>query len=223
VLLFGAVMKRTALALTLTLLLLAVVLASANSLQASASSFPLEPVTDPPVIIVYSPSNTTYYENSILVNFTIIQPDSWHQDNLTLVSIDTVSYQLDNPTYVKFMKSINNQFSEMLKEVSNGKHSLQIDVETDSIYKSPRENWFFTETYTMNTRLIINFTVDLGSSPSESPSPSLSPSLSPSPLPNRSEPFPTLLAVVVTVTVVAVVAVGLLVYFKKRRREAAQA
>lgn len=208
-------MKRTALALTFILLLLAEILTLANSLQASVSSYPSEPVTDPPIIIVHSPSNTTYYENDILVNFTVNQPDSWHQGNLTLVTIKQISYQLDDPVpgHVGFMNSTNNQFSAMLMEVPDGNHSLRIDVLTDSIYKLQRENWIFTETYAMNTRLIVNFTVDAGPSPSASPSPL------PSPISNHSEPFPTIWVVVAVAGSVAVIYAAIIVHCKKRKRQ----
>jgi hypothetical protein len=209
-------MKGTVLALALISLLLVVVLTLVNSLQVSAS-YPSEPVTDPPVIRVYSPSNTTYYENSILVNFTITKPDSWHQDNLTLVTIQQVSYQLDPGSgHIGFMNSTSNQFSAMLKEVPGGQHTLQINILTGSYYYPQRENWIFTETYYMNTRLTINFTVDTGPFPIMSPSPSLSPS--PSPLPNPSEPFPTTF-VILTSVIIAVIGISLFVYFRKSHRD----
>ncbi|MCW4044825.1 MAG: hypothetical protein NWE94_04835 [Candidatus Bathyarchaeota archaeon] len=164
---------------------------------------------------MYSPSNTTYYERNIWVNFTIIQPTSWHQDNFSLVSIQQVSYQLDDtvPEHVGFPNLTNNQYLALLKELPDGKHTLQIDVLTYSYYKQ-RENWIFTETYTMNTRLTIDFTVN--AEPTPSPSASPSPTLSPSPLPNQKEPFPTTLVIAIS-AMIAIITLSAIVYLKKRR------
>jgi hypothetical protein len=57
-----------------------------------------------------------------------------------------------------------------------------------------------------------------------SPSPSSSPTLSPSPSPTATplntqpEPFPTMLVAIASAALVAIIGIGLLVYFKKRKR-----
>ena len=51
----------------------AVEVANANPFGPGPYS-PSEPIKDPPLIMINSPQNTTYYQNSIPLSITIIQP-----------------------------------------------------------------------------------------------------------------------------------------------------
>jgi hypothetical protein len=213
-------LKKTALTLVAALLSITVGTQVVSFTSANPYSpppfFPPEPNTDPPIITVQSPHNITYYVNDVQLNFTITQPSSWQQDNLTLAYIYKVSYQLDGRTNTmwKMMPSqpptlpTTQQFSALLNGLSTGGHILQINVTTYSIYDPVQSvDWHFTSEYWMNTIRTISFTVDAGPYPSPSPSPQET----------GPEPFPTTL-VIASIGSVAIVGLGLLVYFKKRQK-----
>jgi hypothetical protein len=196
-------------------------LASANAYW-PPPFFPPEPNTDPPIITVQSPYNITYHVNDVPLNFTVTQPDSWHQDDLTLVYIHEVSYQLDGKTNTmwKMMpiqpptQPTTQQFL-MLYGLSRGGHTLQINVTTYSIYDPVQSaDWHLTSEYWMNAIRTTSFTVDAG----PYPSPSTSPSPSPSPQETEPEPFPTATIATVSGALVAVVCVGTLFYFRKHKQ-----
>ena len=74
-------MKALVLASVLAFSLSAVVLLQSTGLAtANPMPFPPTPNTDPPVLMVLTPSNTTYYVKDwavVPVNFSVTMPDSW--------------------------------------------------------------------------------------------------------------------------------------------------
>jgi hypothetical protein len=90
-LLFGAVMKKAALALTVILALLFLTVAGTQVVN-FASANPLlgtpvppayqTPNKDPPIVTIQSPLNTTYFKNEVSLNFTVTQPDSWFKPDI---------------------------------------------------------------------------------------------------------------------------------------------
>jgi hypothetical protein len=153
--------------------------------------FPSDPNRDPAILTVESPTNATYYENDIPLNFTVTQPDSWlNQSN---VHVTNVKYNLDGETVSVWNTSGRREptilppsylFSTTLNEVAYGEHTLQVRVDSESYYGNspPME-------YQMTTAQTITFKVELNSS--STPSPSLSPTPSSSPT-QTSPPTPTL-------------------------------
>jgi hypothetical protein len=120
---------------------------------------PIPPITDPPQIIITSPSSEEY-SNPVPLNITIIQPDSWvSKYNMTLPKpwvdtsddvvvgqntlrsitciIDGQSVILWNGTYFGFGVTYYlprvTQFSALMS-VSKGQHNLQVNVSAISEY-----------------------------------------------------------------------------------------
>ena len=120
---------------------------------------PIPPITDPPQIIITSPSSEEY-SNPVPLNITIIQPNSWlSQVNMTLPKlwvdnsdnvvvgqntlrsitciVDGQSFILWNGTYFGFGVTYYlpriTQFSALMS-VSKGQHNLQVNVSAISEY-----------------------------------------------------------------------------------------
>jgi hypothetical protein len=147
------------------------------------------PNTNPPSLIIHSPSNTTYYGSDVLLNITVAMPNNW----TLLEAVKDVYYRLDGQKHVLWVGTQRNygdslNFSTVMKEVIRGQHILQVTVRAQSEYYSD-PNRGFASIYSLDTSQTIVFAV--------------------------AEPFPT--AWVATgIVSVAAVSVGLLVYFKKR-------
>jgi len=218
------------------------------------------PNEDPPIVTIQSPCSTAYLENEILLDFTVTQPDSWFDakwldTNASSCWIKKVTYQLDEqvvilyePTPSLYELPATKQFSTVLKELTEGWHTLQVNVSAESQYcPHPTYFWFMVEQYPLDVSQTVLFTVGAGPFPSPSPSPTPSPSQSPSPsstptlppssgsspsqLPSPSpssyssqeierqpEPFPIAL-VVASVASVAVAGVVVVVCFGKAKKE----
>jgi hypothetical protein len=123
------------------------------------SATPIPPITDPPEIIINSPSPTVY-SNPVLLNITIIQPDSWvtnrsmtlprsYEDNSDSVvvgqntlrsitcTIDGQSIILWNGTPVgsgitRYLPKVTQFSAEM--NLNKGQHNLQVNVFAVSEY-----------------------------------------------------------------------------------------
>jgi hypothetical protein len=176
------------------------------------------PNEDPPKVTVQSPLNTTtYFENEVLLNFTVTKPDSWSKPHVVCY-IKNITYQIDGepsvilytptpPTLPSELPSTD-QFSVVLNSVHEGQHTLQIKVLAESQY-IPNDTyyWFMVRHYPLRVSQTIVFTVENSPTPTPTPEHSLIVD------PNFS--FYTGL----TLLIIAVAAfAGLLVYFKKRKR-----
>ena len=197
-------MKRKTLALTLVLALLFSAVVGAQFNKAKAETLgPLEMWQEPEpsgnIVIMHSPQNTTYYESSILLNFTveayyIIGDIGYSLDggavervnNLTKISEEPAPY-LYVPPYVRVTYSGN----LLLSNLSKGNHSI-------TVYRGYQYQGI-NKRYAVDTYATAFFTID------------------DPPKPKQSEPSPTTL-VVASVITIAIVGIGLLVYFKKRKR-----
>jgi len=137
-------------------------------------SSPTEPIKEPPIITIQSPTEITYSQNSIALNITIIQPESWlvnltgPPNTLKLVSClldgqnftiwdgyhvgNTVCYY--TPAACQFLASVN---------VSSGQHTLQVNVYAVAPY-FPHANFPFTNDYDICTSQNVTFTVNTNSS-----------------------------------------------------------
>ena len=181
--------------------------------------YPTEAVKTPPTITFQSPIKyQTYASNSLWLNFSIIKPESWflqindgydEQGNpavLTLVNITYISYIIDGVTntstpvhdltrYYEAFPIRNLNFSTILT-LPDGTHNIAISIQGESYYFMPEQNVNNGPLRTqMNaTSEIINFTV------------------------RTQETFPTTLVITASGATLAAVSVGLLVYFKKRKR-----
>ena len=170
--------------------------------------YPPTPNTDPPTITIQSPINATYNLNNIPLNITVIQPSSWHQNNLTTVYINKVSYELDGKIDILWeqvppeslspvLESVTN-YSATLSNLARGQHTLKVNIVAYSPFDSnqrivlPQLYWERWNT----TSQTIRFTVEIlapspSSTPTLIPSPSPTPSPTPSPPPSVSPSSPT--------------------------------
>lgn len=230
-LLFGAVMKKTALASCILLLLLVSMfqfssLATANpfiSPEPSPVPYPAEPCQEFPTIRVTSPKNgEVFTATTAEINFTVAKPDSWNfywLDDFNLRTIPVIgSYivyvYLDEKLYSILADPRsdgfpNADYSGFLSPLDRGRHNVRINVVTSTFYDDPSPEPDDFLTYPKNISKTIQFTVN-----ADLPTPS------PSPEPTQEvEPFTTLLVAAASFIAIVVVGAGLLVYFKKYRRD----
>lgn len=157
-------MKRTALALILALSFSAVaILQSVSLARANPGPWgPATPNTDPPTLIVQSPQyNTTYYDNDVLLSFTVKLPYTWTGPSY----ITEVNYGLDGQVCNLWNRSMGTfsptQMFAMDLNVSRGQHTLQVNVHAQSDYY-PDPNFFVPTIYPMDVTQTIPLTVDAG-------------------------------------------------------------
>ncbi len=204
-------------ALTLISTLLLVAIALHFSSLASAGPRPLYPFvhnTEMPTFKVESPQNgEAYTVNTVELVLTVTKPDSWNfywlgdNSGTPLIGDYCVWVYLDgnlNGTYLDphLKDTPTTNYSLILDGLTRGGHSLKIDVKARTFYRNPYDDYDPYE-YLMNASETIHFTIN------QDPS-------TPPPEPQQG-PFPTTIVVASTALVVLVI-IGLLVYFKKRKR-----
>ena len=133
--------------------------------------YPETPNKDLPIITVQSPTNTTYYVNEIPLNFLVTKRDSWFQNNMTLVVIQRIDYQLDGKVVNLWSTQTaphpptlptTKQLSTILN-VSRGQHVLQINVTATSFYDPFQStDWHLPFSIQIVASKTIIFTVDAG-------------------------------------------------------------
>ena len=202
-------MKKTALTLILALSFSAVAgvmfadLATANPV---VYIYPNDPHTE---IQVLSPTNNqTFAVNNVMLSFTL-SLSSWYDYDKSLnptysLSISPVYYYLDGniagQTNAKLINSTQT-FSVNLNGVSDGTHTLQVNVTTKGVHWEVIGEWqgegvmTYLDTPVNDSSDIVYFTVATAQTIS-----------------------PTMLVLTASGASLAVVGIGLLVYFKKRRR-----
>jgi hypothetical protein len=167
-------MKRAALALVLVLLFVSaavdamvVGLVSANPYDGKPVPPSLQvPNEDAPRVTIQSPCKTTYYGNTVTLNFTVAQPDSWFEANVSCW-IKNITYQLDGQSVTLYDPSSSlaelpatKQFSIDFRGLTMGLHTLQVKVSAESIYcPNPTYFWFLVERYPMDVSQNITFMV----------------------------------------------------------------
>ena len=217
-------MKKTALALALLSTLLLVIVASPCLRLSSANPYDGTPVPpafqmpnkDPPVVNIQSPLNaTTYFENNVLLNFTVTKPTSWFKLDVVCY-IRNITYQMDEGQTVGLYTPTpptppselpgTDQFSVVLDDLPGGHHTLQIKVSAESQYL-PNDTyyWFMVRHYPLRVSETIVFTIE--NSPTPTPTPENSPNIDP-----NFSAYAGLALLIMTVATFA----GLLVHFKKR-------
>jgi len=195
------------------------------------SGFPITPVKTPPTITFQSPAeDQTYDSNFVWLNFSIVKPESWflftdevldeegNPVTFTVVNITSVSYTIDGVTNTSIpvydlarlstaspTRSLDFSINLTLPE---GVHDVKVGFEAESFYV---DTVYFTAenatgAYPAGVRL---FDISLSSVMVNGSSDTICFSV--------ADSFPTAL-VVAPIASVAVVGVGLLVYFKKRKR-----
>ena len=180
-------------ALILSIGMQGVKITSANPTWGTSTT-PIPPITDPPLVIINSPSSTVN-SNPVPLNITIIQPDSWiSKHNMTLPNswvdnsdsvvvgqnkIESVSCIIDghstvlwNGTYFGFAVTYYlprvTEFSADIN-VGKGQHSLQINVVATSDYAIAGIIPFAYKKYNISANQSITFSLLNGSESFGSP------------------------------------------------------
>jgi hypothetical protein len=191
-------MKRKALALTLILVLLFSVLAEIQAVFfASATTDATENVAaSTQTILIESPNNYTIYETSMPLNFTVTWLTSDDTQYIEWRYLTSLSYSIDDKPSVTIMNGTTSdspfKMNEALNisELRNGQHKIEVKA-----------------SFLQNSANLILSTYNISSAPVyfavEVP-----------------EPFPITLVAVASVAVVAVVIAGLLLYLRRRKRQA---
>jgi hypothetical protein len=190
VLLYGAVMKRTALVQIIILSLLFSAVSVPRLVQVARAEFEGLPY-DPPIISVLSPSpNEVYSEQSVLLNVRVeIRGNIYHNAE----TLRWLNYSLDEQTHVSMAYFVPSDLTppyyvtanDVLHDLSDGTHNLTIYVET--AISGLTGNFNTTISFEVNTSNTI------------------------------VEPFPTTLVAAASVAIVVIVGVGLMIYLKKRK------
>lgn len=201
----------------------AVLVNSARANPAPLFSFPTEPVTELPAIIVTSPvQNQVFTSTALGLNLTIIKPETWfafdvfhHEDHSpgtqTFVNITSVYYVIDGSERQNItVHDVNSLFDtsptltlnlSIVLPLKVGAHSVKIGLEADSYYVV-RYTYNLSDALssikllTESTPINFSITTDLEL---------------------QLDSFPVL-PIVAPVAIVVVASIGLQVYFKKRRK-----
>ena len=185
-------MKRTALVLTFIFALMFSLLSGAKAVQYDYGEFEGLPYS-PPIVDILSPfSNRTYNVPEIPLNVTV-QIRGWILKNIE--RIRWLNYSLDGQTAISMTLIVPSDLTSPYPEYGN-------DMLT-GLSDGNHNLTIFGETFIGGLNCYFNETVSFTVDTSNMQEP---------------DPSPTTIVVAVTITVVAVVAVGFLVYFKKRKR-----
>ena len=165
-------MKKTASTLTLILALLCSAVASLQHISLATANpslppyGPALPVPHPPKLIVQSPQyNTTYYDNNVLLNLTIITPSTWvGPTNITEINynFDGQEVTLWNLTYYSLQPT--QQFAILLN-ANVGQHTLQVNVHAEVTYYPDPRCLIFASIFPIEVSQTIPFSVDAGAFP----------------------------------------------------------
>jgi hypothetical protein len=203
-------------------ILLMSLLAGARANPAPLLPFPHdEPISTPPTIVVYSPvENQTYHSPSVLLNFSLVKPDSWYNglNSPIFGNVTSVCYIVDNADPVNITvhdlasdwlaipPNATLSFSTLLN-VTAGVHSLKIGVYATT-YWVPAGSWSIVNVPLNETIESFNFNVELPKPNNKSTESKIADALSPS----VSSPV----ALVVLSIVVAIACTSIILYHVKK-------
>jgi hypothetical protein len=160
---------------------------------------------EPPQILVSSPINETYASNEISLIFNASSPRKYMRVLIDYKPSWQSNYSHINSTTIDYVNIT-------LTNIPDGSNHVEVKAEWQYVYESrldTTQRWITHYTsYTMNCSETIYFNVDTNSNSSQQPTL------------NSPQPFPTTL-IVASVITAAIYGIGLLFYFKKRKREAA--
>lgn len=233
-------MKRTPLAIALVFLMLSIVslpiveLAFGN--PSPQAPLPATPDKNEPSININEPiNNKTYDVNTIDYSLTVRKPSSWFDYDPVHGQIMVILYKLDNndevaiSNYADYLKYGKEPFSYQgdLTNLSEGNHSFQIRIHSDSYYnsyydKNDSRTWniemnYYIDTYSEKA----NFTVNTIPSTME-PSPTIQPTQS-SVTPSNSSindraDFPTTYVLAIVAVAIFAIVIGALLLYRKHRK-----
>jgi hypothetical protein len=189
-------MKIKELTLTVILALLVSIVAGMQTVEVAEANF--KPYK-PPKITIFSPSpNQIYNSSNVLLNVSVVvygvdNPAGY--DNITSLNY-SLDGQQDLP--ISFSRSPYGMYRPIkitLSNLSDGPHSIFVHGESTPFGVYPEHSIVYCEKIPFNAT--VTFTVETHAT-------------------SIAEPFPTIPILAASIGIVAIVAVGLLVYFKKR-------
>ena len=195
-------MKRTALALTIILALLFSLMIGTQFINLGrANPISEERWAESPIISIQSPvDDETFSSNDVPLNFTITKHEHWlirggKEEYKNMLS--SVNITLDGKLYrqIEVVSNLSSPFSYsgILTNLPDGVHNLAIQTECEGWDLEIHGLWARKLMYE-NSSDLITFTV------------------------YEPEPFPVTVVVAATAISATVVGVGLMVYFKNRKR-----
>jgi len=197
---------------------------------------PTSPDKNEPSITVNEPINdTTYNVSTIHYSLTVRKPSSWFDYDPVHGQIMVILYKLDNndevavANYADYLKYGKDPFSYQgdLNGLSDGNHSFQIRIHSDSYYnsyydKNDSRTWNIEMNYYIDTYSDkINFTVNTVPSTLE-PSPTIQPTQSSS-APSNSNindrvDFPAMYVLAIVAVGIFAIVIGALLLFGSHRK-----
>jgi hypothetical protein len=172
-------MKRTALTLTLVLVLLFLAVGGTQFVSlVSANPSPQPPMPETPdlhkpsIAIQLPENNKTYNVNTVPYSLTVKPPSSWFNYYPVHGTIMSISYILDENQEVTISGEIAYyeqgpfDFKGTLSDLSEGNHSIEVYVRSDSFYDPPNRpqppfGQLPSEVYHLDTYSNkVNFTID---------------------------------------------------------------
>jgi hypothetical protein len=166
--------KKTFMAAIISILLASMFNGALLVNMTKGNPIPNEQISPPPIVI-QSPLNTTYDQNDIPLNFTVVNASEYYPMTYKL---SYIYYVCDGEfhDYSLGMNLDRDQYCINLTGLSKGEHTLTVHAEGVGSYYISSSQW---TQYTIESVQTVTFTVnkDPPNAPSPSPSPSLSPSL----------------------------------------------
>jgi hypothetical protein len=115
----------------------------ASLVKANPVPYPSKPNTELPTLTVQTPQNYSdiYAENSFILNYSVTKPKSWdhYHMGIPVIGYYHVFIYLDNNQIDSFIERpyhpFTKNYSVVLNQLTNGWHTLQIDVRATSFYK----------------------------------------------------------------------------------------
>ncbi len=231
--------KMLRLALTFFMLIVAANLSLCTANPLPHPSVPTSPDKNEPTIIIREPANCiTHNDSKIHYSVTVVKPTSWFSNNSIHGSIRCVRFYLDSVREVRNSDEQDNDnqlplnYEGAITNLSEGNHSLQIYVQSTTIFNSlyDEANWFTwdaMEFYHMDTySQKINFTIATSTEPIQTQTPTSTPtptSISPSATPNliieRFPNYPLLMqtAIILAIAILTIIILSLLLYRRHRK------
>jgi hypothetical protein len=167
------------------------------------------------------------------LNFTVNKPESWYTTNVSFY-ISIVCYQIDGQSVNLYQvdqdfvpwysyptasnSSVAGQFSVLMNDLAEGQHSLEVNLNSFSIYSITSDFTLFYDAYPLDFSKTVSFAVAENPSPSPTESSTLQPTIEPSATPSNTQEKITSILIVATIVFAAVI-VALLVYFAKHKGE----
>jgi hypothetical protein len=124
----------------LTLILLFATLYFSQVVEANPIPYPAEPSQEKPTLMIRNPQNfTTYGVGGAILEFSVLQPDSWswtYDFFYNLGTVQNVSVFLDGGPYCSF-PSNSTDYCFRLNVPALGTHQLEVQVSAQSYYTTP--------------------------------------------------------------------------------------